>query len=267
MSHASNDKSKMKKTKKVKPESVRLMIPFSMKCLKCNEYIAQSRKFNARKETTQKDYLGIKIIRFNLRCPRCYGEIIFETDPKNSDFQCISGCKKNYERVKDIKTNETIDEMILRIENEVKEDEQIKELEKKGKQKKNIDEETGMEQLEKRLVEQQKEKERVEKLEELHEHMKNLENKRDIINNINKYDKNNEDYLDLEVQKAFSDHRHEKIINENKGLMNAYSDDSDQELNKNDLYNMTNEENKCNIKRPTESVKGITKRKKQKIII
>lgn len=267
MSHISNVKIKTNnKIKRVKPESVRLMIPFSMKCLKCNEYIAQSRKFNARKETTQKDYLGIKIIRFNLRCPRCYGEIIFETDPKNSDFQCVSGCKKNYERSKDIKNNETIDEMISRIENEVKEDEKTKELEKKGKQRKNIDEETGMEQLEKRLVEQQKEKERVEKLEELHEHMKNFENKREIINNINDKDKDNEDYFDLEAQKAFSNHRQERKINENNGLLNVYSDDSDEEANTKDVNNKINE-NKCNMKRPMESVKGITKRKKQKIII
>lgn len=264
-----------------KAQSVRLMAPFSMKCLKCNEYIAQSRKFNARKETTDRDYLGIKIIRFNVRCPRCYSELIFETDPKNGDYQCLNGCKKNYEKPKDIKVNESIDEMILRLEKEVKEDERLKELEQKGgKNKRNglTSEETGMEQLEKRLTEQQKEKERVEELEDLHDIMNNLERKRvqfeDLDNNNKKNSNQNHkdddddyDYFDIEAKKAFEEFSKSKLEKEKKnqtGLAFDYSSSSASEDN-DDNESVDESRVKC-LKRTTKPLNGVTKRRKIKII-
>lgn len=77
--------------------TVRLMAPFSMRCTTCGEYIAKSRKFNARKQATGEAYLGIKVIRFYIRCPRCSSEIRFKTDPKSSGYAPEYGAVRNYE--------------------------------------------------------------------------------------------------------------------------------------------------------------------------
>lgn len=105
-----------------KTQTVRLMAPFSMKCIACGEYIYKGRKFNARKETTEEKYLGITIYRFYIRCTRCSGEITFKTDPKGMDYVCERGAKRNFEvwRKEDPDANkmETEDEMLERLEAE-----------------------------------------------------------------------------------------------------------------------------------------------------
>lgn len=63
-------------------------------------------KFNARKSSTDEDYLGIRIFRFTMRCKACPASFSIRTDPKNSDYQCESGVKRNFEpwrEEKDIK--------------------------------------------------------------------------------------------------------------------------------------------------------------------
>ena len=96
------DPSKITRTKKIsepgpKTQTVRLMAPFSMKCTSCGEYIYKGRKFNARKETTDEKYFSITIYRFYIRCTRCKAEISFKTDPKEMDYQCERGAKRNFE--------------------------------------------------------------------------------------------------------------------------------------------------------------------------
>lgn len=76
---------------------VRVMLPFSMQCQACGEYIYRGKKFNARKEWSGEDYLGIKIWRFYLRCTSCMQEITFKTDPKNADYVCEAGAARNFE--------------------------------------------------------------------------------------------------------------------------------------------------------------------------
>jgi hypothetical protein len=73
------------------------MAPFSMRCTNCHDYIYKGKKFNARKETTNEEYLSIKIFRFYIRCPRCAAEITFKTDPKNTDYVCENGALRNFE--------------------------------------------------------------------------------------------------------------------------------------------------------------------------
>lgn len=280
----SNRKTKKDKNGRPKPESVRLMAPFSMKCLECKEYIAQSRKFNARKTTTDRDYLGIKILKFSLRCPRCYGEMVFETDPKNGDYKCVSGCKKNYERSAAIKENESIDEMINRLEKEVKEDERMKKMEQNGGKRNGLtSEETGMEQLEKRLIEQQKEKERIEELEEIQEHMRNLDQRRSLLDEVTlpentksendaSCEHNNDDSsfirekLDSEAKKAFEDFKKTKGMQQTTGISkNEYLSSPDEE--KAELQNDEKRNGLTGLKRSiVEPFKGIKKRKKTKII-
>merc|ERR1712226_1401675 len=57
-------------------------------------------KFNMRKEDVlDEQYLGLKIYRFYLRCPRCSSEITFKTDPKNCDYTLEHGAHKTTEMV------------------------------------------------------------------------------------------------------------------------------------------------------------------------
>ena len=121
------DPSKIKRTPKSERSTgpklmpVRLMAPFSMKCTSCGEYIYKGRKFNARKETTDEKYLTIPIYRFYIRCTRCSSEITFKTDPKNMDYTCERGAKRNFESWRDPESTElkeTDEERLDRLERE-----------------------------------------------------------------------------------------------------------------------------------------------------
>lgn len=81
--------------------TVRLMAPCNMRCKTCGEYIYKGKKFNARKETVQnEEYLGIKIFRFYIKCPRCLAEITFKTDPENADYVVEHGATRNFQALK-----------------------------------------------------------------------------------------------------------------------------------------------------------------------
>jgi hypothetical protein len=115
-----------------KLQTVRLMAPFSMKCTHCGEFIYKGRKFNARKETTEEKYYNIAIFRFYIRCTRCSGEITFRTDPKNMDYECERGAKRNFEPWREAKlAEETEEERLDRLEREEAERDNMKELEVK----------------------------------------------------------------------------------------------------------------------------------------
>ena len=80
-----------------KQVEVRMMIPFSLQCIKCGEYMYRGKKFNSRKEDViGDDYLGIKKYRFYIKCCVCNNEIAFKTDPKNQDYVCESGAWSAY---------------------------------------------------------------------------------------------------------------------------------------------------------------------------
>ncbi|KAI0995947.1 hypothetical protein K3495_g12235 [Podosphaera aphanis] len=113
--------------------TVRLMAPFPMKCTACGEYIYKGRKFNARKETTEDRYYSIPIYRFYIRCTRCSGEITFKTDPKNMDYECERGAKRNTEpwRVNGAGKQESDEERLDRLEREEEEKNAMEELETK----------------------------------------------------------------------------------------------------------------------------------------
>jgi len=99
-------------------QTVRLMTPYSMRCNTCGEYIYRGKKFNARKEDAQENYLNIKIFRFYIRCTRCNAEITFKTDPQNMDYTAERGASRNFEPWREKKPEETEEERFARLEAE-----------------------------------------------------------------------------------------------------------------------------------------------------
>ena len=129
-----------------------MMAPYSMRCLKCDEYIGARRSFNARKEITNEKYLNIKIIRFYITCPGCNNTITFKTDPKNAGYTPEEGAVRNYEKAK---PTETEDDILARLQKEEEEDQKYHLLQAKRKKNPFWNEQTlGMENLEQRLKEQ-----------------------------------------------------------------------------------------------------------------
>lgn len=115
-----------------KVQTVRLMAPFSMQCLRCGEFIYKGRKFNSRKETPENEkHLGIQIFRFYIRCTRCSSEITFVTDPKNGDYRCERGAKRNVEPWRQNTEDETDEQRLARLEQEEEERNAMVELEAK----------------------------------------------------------------------------------------------------------------------------------------
>jgi len=75
-----------------------MMMPMSVMCHTCGEFIYKGTKFVMRKENViGETYLGIQIFRFAWRCPKCSSELSFVTDPKNHDYLAEKGCKRTYE--------------------------------------------------------------------------------------------------------------------------------------------------------------------------
>lgn len=101
------------KRPKDKQDNVRMMLPNSLRCSTCGNYLYIGTKFNMRKETClDEDYLGIRIYRFYLKCTQCYAEITFKTDPKNSDYVVEHGGIRNYEPWRDVQAaEETLKEL------------------------------------------------------------------------------------------------------------------------------------------------------------
>jgi hypothetical protein len=96
--------SKLVKSRRAKDrqDNVRMMLPFSVKCETCANYLYVGTKFNMRKELCKQDqYLSIKIFRFYFKCTYCYREILFKTDPKNHDYLLEAGGTRLYESWRD----------------------------------------------------------------------------------------------------------------------------------------------------------------------
>ncbi|CAI5717676.1 unnamed protein product [Peronospora destructor] len=94
------DPSLVPRRKKPKNEQVevRMMLPFSIQCATCGEYMYRGKKFNSRKEEVlEENYHGIRIYRFYIKCITCSSEITFKTDPKRGDYVAEHGCQRNFE--------------------------------------------------------------------------------------------------------------------------------------------------------------------------
>ena len=105
------DPSKLKAAvkSKEKQDCVRMMLPMSVRCNTCGNFLYIGTKFNMRKETCKDiDYLGIKIYRFYFKCSCCHSQITMRTDPQKHDYVCEHGASRNYEGWRDIAHAETV---------------------------------------------------------------------------------------------------------------------------------------------------------------
>ncbi len=82
-------------------QKVRTMLPMSVRCSTCGNYMAQGSKFNVRMELVKnEDYLGMKIFRFYYKCKNCAAEFCMKTDPKSADYIVEAGATRNFEASK-----------------------------------------------------------------------------------------------------------------------------------------------------------------------
>ena len=102
-----------------KQDNVRMMLPFSIRCDTCGNYLRVGTKINMRKETVlHEDYLKIPIYRFYMKCVFCYTEMTMKTDPKNHDYTMEQGAVRLYESWKDARAAEELLQEIRKTEEE-----------------------------------------------------------------------------------------------------------------------------------------------------
>ena len=85
-------------------EEVRNMLPFSLRCNSCGEYMYLGKKFNMKRERLEEHYLGKHKQRFYMKCSVCSNEITFKTDPKNTGYELETGATRNFEIWRDTET-------------------------------------------------------------------------------------------------------------------------------------------------------------------
>jgi len=181
---------------------VRMMLPMSVRCTSCGEYIYQGKKFNSRKETvTGEGYLGLRIFRFYFRCTRCSAELTIKTDPENSDYVAEHNCVRNFEAWRDPK-----------VVAEAKERE--RQLEKKEKGLKDAADVDAMKQLESRTLSSKVEMDAIDDLEEI----KTMNDRNAVFSVEDLLEIHREDFKEIEggdkqIKEEDIDQEYEKLFN------------------------------------------------------
>jgi hypothetical protein len=122
--HPDIDPSLLGRRKKPKVEKngkieVRTMLPFNLQCDACKNYMYAGKKFNGKKEVVQGEtYMGVKILRFYIKCTTCSASITFKTDPQNSGYTCEFGASRNFEGWREDQVNAAEEREQAKIEEE-----------------------------------------------------------------------------------------------------------------------------------------------------
>ncbi|RZC62458.1 hypothetical protein C5167_024208 [Papaver somniferum] len=98
------DPAKIPPIQRKKQQDCRWMLPMSIRCKTCGNYMGRGTKVNTRKEIVDGEtYLGIRIHRAYFKCSTCSAEFTIKTDPQNSDYTVEFGATRNFEpwRVED----------------------------------------------------------------------------------------------------------------------------------------------------------------------
>ena len=208
------DPSKVPKGQRVRSEDkqmkVRMMLPMSVRCNTCGNFMYKGTKFNTRMEDVKgENYLGIKIFRFYYKCTNCGAEFCMKTDPKTTDYIVEAGATRNYEPWRD--------------KEKAKEDAKSKrEEEEKG---------NAMKALENRTIDSKREMDILTALDE----MKSLKARHEVVNldlalaALKRA--NQEDEKTLEERLDEEDEREvERMLLQQAGLINRISDSSEDEV-------------------------------------
>ncbi len=75
---------------------IRFEMPFHVWCEGCNQHIGMGVRYNAEKKKVGM-YYSTPIWSFRMKCYLCSHPMELQTDPKNSDYQVISGAVRKTE--------------------------------------------------------------------------------------------------------------------------------------------------------------------------
>ncbi|MBA0612249.1 hypothetical protein Godav_012878 [Gossypium davidsonii] len=93
------DPSKLPRARRPKNQQmkVRSMLPMSIRCNACGNYICEGTKFNFRREDVYRrdTYKGIRMRRFYFKYTKCSAEMTIKTDPQNKNYVVESGATIN----------------------------------------------------------------------------------------------------------------------------------------------------------------------------
>jgi len=76
---------------------IRFEMPYNIWCGGCGKHIGMGVRFNAQKRKMG-NYYTTPIYKFNMKCPLCPQHFEIQTDPKNCEYQILSGCRRKEER-------------------------------------------------------------------------------------------------------------------------------------------------------------------------
>lgn len=107
---------------------VRMMLPMTVRCTTCGEFMYKGTKFNCKKEDVANEkYLGLQIFRFYMHCRKCSAEITYITDPQNLDYKVEHGASRNFEVWKQ---EQTVEEA-LKAKRAAEDEDKLKRIENK----------------------------------------------------------------------------------------------------------------------------------------
>lgn len=76
---------------------IRFEMPYNIWCNGCGKHIGMGVRYNAQKRKMG-NYYTTPIYKFRMKCHLCDQHFEIQTDPKNCDYQILSGCRRKEER-------------------------------------------------------------------------------------------------------------------------------------------------------------------------